>query len=179
MSVADLFIRRFEYAVSTAVGTLRTASSYLTARDDWVEGLRRRLAVTLDPVLSPLGRPLIAEKGRADRVCVVDASPDAVERALLARYQRNLASTRKYRLRDGERDWAVGSFVYDPDDTDWQHHVYLFDNGDGTTDLYAHKEASAASDPYGHVTKPQIHGDPDGIARGTLEEAHFEYQSHP
>jgi hypothetical protein len=175
MTIADDFIKRVAPALSRLIGGIRTASSYLTPKDDWVEGLKRRFALLGDPLLAPLGRPLVAEKGRADYVCTVEADTDKVEVAVMARYQRNLTSTRKYRVIEGDRDWAVGSFVHDPEDTDWQHHVYLFDNDDGTTDVYAHKETSAEHDPYGHVTDPQVHGDPDGLARGTLEEAHLTY----
>jgi hypothetical protein len=175
MSLANKFIRRVEPSLSRLLGGVRTATSYLTPRDDWIEGLKRRLAVRLDPITRPLGRSLIAHKRERERFATVDACPDKVEVALFGRYQRNLASTRKYRMRDGERDWAVGSYVHDPDDTEWQHHVYLFDNGDGTTDVYGHKEQSAAKNPYGHVTGRQQAGDPDGLARGEIALAGLSY----
>lgn len=175
MSIANRFISRVAPALKTAIGYIRTATSYLSPRDDWVEGLKRRVAVKLDPYTRPLGRRLIAEKGRDDYVCTAQATPDEVEVALFGTYQRNLTSTRKYRMTDGARDWAVGSFVYDADDTKWQHHVYLFDNGDGTTDLYGHREISAEKDPHGHVSGPQVHGDPNGVARVQLDEAGVEY----
>lgn len=176
MTLADRFIKRVAPTLSRIIGKVRTATSYLTPKDDWVEELKRRLAVFGHPFFASLGRPLVIKKGQADYVCTVEADSDKVEVAVMARYQRNLTSTRKYRtLSDGTRQWAVGSFVYDPDDTHWQHHVYLFESPTGGTDVYAHKETSAEQDPYGHVTDPQVHGDPDGLVRETLDEAHLSY----
>jgi hypothetical protein len=176
MTIANKLIKRVAPTLSTIIGYIRGATAYLTPKDDWVESLKRRLVVPLDKFTRPFGRPLVYEKGRADYFCTAEADSDKVEVAIAPRYQRNLTSTRKYRvLEDGARDWAVGSWVLDPADTEWQHHVYLFDNGDGTTDLYGHKETSAEKDPYGHVTDEQVHGDPDGIARGKLEEAGVQY----
>lgn len=175
MSVADNFIRQVATPLSKIIGTVRDVTSYLTPEDDWVEELKRRLTVFADPIFRPLGRALIFECHDEDYFTTANADSDKVESALYPRYQRNLTSTRKFRLIGGERDWADGSYVYDPDDTEWQHHVYLFYNEGGTTDLYGHKETSAEKDPYGHVTDSQIHGDPDGIARGTLEEAHISH----
>lgn len=175
MSIADSFIKRVAPAIGTAVGYLRSGTAYLTPKDDWVEGLRRRVAVAGDPFLSPLGRPLIFECHDEDYFTTAEEDSDKVEVALFWRYQRNAASTRKYRIVDGDRDWADGSWVIDPRNTDWQHHVYIFDNGDGTTDLYGHRETSAEKDPYGHVTDDQDHGDPDKMARNLLREKGITY----
>ena len=176
MSLVNKFIDRIEPSLKNTISYLRTATSYLTPKDDWVEGLKQRLCIMTDPFTRPLGRPLIRERGRADYVCTVDTRSDEVERVLASRYQRNLASTRKFRVIEGNRDWADGSWVHDSEDTPWQHHVYLFDNDDGTCDVYGHKETSAEHDPYGHVTDGMIHGDPDGITRGTLEEGHLDFE---
>jgi len=175
MSIANKFIHRVASPLSKTIGYIRTGTSYLTPKDDWVEGLKRRLTLLGDPIFRPLGRPLVFECHDEDYFTTAEVNGDKVEAALHTRYQRNLTSTRKYRVIDGERDWANGSYVVDPDDTEWQHHVYIFDNGDGTTDVYGHKETSAEKDPYGHVTDKQYHGDPLGIARGTLDEAHIKY----
>lgn len=177
MSFAEKFIARTEPYLSTVIGYIRTGTSYLTPKDDWIEGLKRRLAVALHPVTAPLGRNLIFECHDQDHFCIAKADSDTVEKALYPRYQRNFTSTRKYRMVDGERQWADGSWVHDPDDTEWQHHVYLFNNEDGTTDVYGHKETSAEKDPYGHVTNPQTHGDPDGLARGQLEKHGIDYMN--
>lgn len=167
MSISRYVIKRASDKIGKAVGHLRRFSSWLGPSDDWVERQRRRLFVALDPFLRPLGRPLIFHCHDEDYMYTVAKSSDAVERAIADKYQRNLASTRKYRYIDtngDRRQWTDGSWVYDPPHTDWQHHVYYFDSGDighPKTDIYGHKEKSAESDPYGHVTDPQEHGDPD------------------
>jgi len=164
-----------------SVAAVRHIEQFLTPQDDWVEAARRRLFVVLHLFarLPPLKRPLIREKSRRDYVATVQAPSDAVERALMSGdnvvYQRNLVSTRKYRVVDGDRQWADGSFVYDPPDTNWQHHVYLLDKGNGTTDIYAHEEPSAEYDPEGHVSGDQVHGDPRGLARGKCDRAGLQY----
>lgn len=194
MSVATRIIDRFSSTLSTAISWIRHVSSRLGPRDDWVEGLRRQLALRLDTITRPLGRPLVRYKGRADHCYTVDASSDRIEQTLHPTYQRNLSSTRKYRYIGGDgrvidkdarshvrgprRDWAVGSWVYDPDSTNWQHHVYLFDNKDGATDVYAHREPSAEIDPKGHVSGRQSHGDPDGLVRQLLDEHRLPYVHH-
>jgi len=175
MSIANKFIKRVEEPLGKLIGYIRHGTSYLTSKDDWVEGLKKRATIAVHPFVAPLGRPLIKEKPDAEQFATTSADPDEVEQALHDRYQRNLTSTRKYRMRNGERDWAVGSWVHDPDDTEWQHHVYLFEREDGGTDLYAHKETSAEHDPYGHVTDGHSDGDPDSIARVQLQRAEIKY----
>ena len=175
MSLADKFIERAAPALSKIIGYIRTGTSYLGPEDDWVEGLKRRLAVKLDPYTRQYGRPLIFECHDEDYFATAKATADEVELAIASLYQRNLTSTRKYRFIEGERDWADGSWVYDPDDTDWQHHVYLFENDDGTSDLYGHKEKSAEKDPLGHVMDAQEHGDPDSIARERISTFSIQY----
>lgn len=49
-----------------------------------------------------------------------------------------------------------------------QTEAYLFENGDGTTDVYAHHEASV-TDPAGHLTGRQQDGDPRGVVTSALE----------
>ena len=48
-----------------------------------------------------------------------------------------------------------------------QTEAYLFRNGDGTCDVYAHSEASV-TDPVAHLTGPQPDGDPTGVVRRAL-----------
>jgi len=173
MTLSEKFVKRTAPLLKTVIGHLRDITALLQPEDDWVEGFRRRAALQLHPLAASFGRPLIFEAHDEDQFLTVDVDPDTVEELLMApgdvSYQRNLASTRKYRYVSGERQWADGSFVYDPDDTDWQHHVYIFENSDATTDVYGHKETSAEADPYGHVTERQDHGDPDGIATAKLQ----------
>ena len=168
------FIKNRAVQIGRTIGYIRDLSAYLGPKDDWIEGLRRRILVLLDPAASVLGRPLIREKGGRDYIGTVEATDNEFESAIMPPYQRNLTSTRKYRIIDGERQWADGSFVYDPDDTDWQHHVFIFPEEvgeDGTVKklaVYGHKEKSAEKDPVGHVSDPQEPGDPDNILKKQL-----------
>lgn len=216
MSVIKDFIKKRGKQIGRAIGYIRDVTRYLGPEDDWIEGLRRRASLKLDPIFAPLGRPLVREKGARDFIGTVEASDNEFESAIMPPYQRNLTSTRKYRLvnvrdseeslsrssvvgdsshkspaddvrlertskveREGRRQWADGSFVYDPDDTDWQHHVFIFPEEvgeDGTVKklaVYGHKEKSAEKDPVGHVSDPQEPGDPDSILQDSLKSSNI------
>lgn len=178
MSVAKRFIKKFESTIKKGIAALRKGASYLKPSDDWVEGVRLRILTTLHPIFNFLGRPLTFHCHDEDYMYRVAKGSDTVEKAIHPTYQRNLSSTRKYRYIDehgkpvpkGEEDtdstkqWAVGSWVLDPDDTEWQHHVYLFNAGsfgDQYCDIYGHKEPSAEIDPSEHTSGWQRFGDPD------------------
>jgi hypothetical protein len=165
--------RRFRKPLSKILGAVRLVERFLGPEDDWVEDDRRRLFEWLD---GKFGHSFTMEKTARDYITTVRASPDAVERALAsAGYQRNLVSTRKYRTHHGGgKQWAVGSYVYDPVDTDWQHHVFLFPAPDGKTDVYGHREATVR-DPVDHVTDGVIPGDPHDHARDALDAAGVRY----
>jgi hypothetical protein len=183
--------RRFRKPLSRILGAVRCLERFLGPDDDWVEDDRRVLFETLDGLL---GHSFTMEKSPRDYITTAHATPDAVEKALdAAGYQRNLVSTRKYRTHhDGGKQWAVGSWVLDPADTDWQHHVFLFPAPDGSTDLsgespdsveneqglscdvYGHKEATVR-DPVDHVTDGVIPGDPHDHARDALDAAGMGY----
>lgn len=169
MKIANKIIKRVEEGLSIAIGGLRKVTSYLTPKDDWVEVMRRRYALAGDKLLRRFGRPLVRKVGSRDYAYTVNATGDKTEEIIMRKYQRNLASTRKFRMVGGSRDWADGSFVYDPDDTDWQHHVYIFENDNGITDVYAHKEKSAEHDPYGHVTEAAEPGDYKDMVKELLQ----------
>ncbi len=49
-----------------------------------------------------------------------------------------------------------------------QNEAYLFENDDGSTDVYAHRE-TAVTDPVGHMSDKQVDGDPENIIRPALE----------
>lgn len=145
----------------------RIVEGVLTPSDDWVERWHNRLLGTLDPLARALGHPTAYRKGRRDYITTAQAPPDTVERALLdAGYQRNLVSAAKYRRYDETKQWTVGQYVVDPVNTDWQHHVYLFPVADGT-DVYGHRETTVRQ-PEGHLTDPQVHGDPNHRVRTVL-----------
>lgn len=181
MSLATKLIRSYRKPLGKLLGAVRRVEEYLGPEDDWVEDDRRILYEAADKFLRPLGRPTIRnidQRGAGDYVTTAAASPDEVEVALDdAGYDRNLLSTRKYRsAHDGGRQWAVGSYVLDPADTDWQHHVYIFPSPDGGTDIYAHRETSVR-DPHGHVTDEQTGGDPNDRVETAL--AHAEIGAEP
>jgi hypothetical protein len=184
--------RRFRKPLSCVLGAVRRVERFLGPDDDWVEDDRRWLFETLDGLA---GHSFTMEKSARDYITTAHATPDAAEQALhAAGYQRNLASTRKYRThhgrgsatrgdsgpkrgsapRGGGKQWAVGSWVLDPADTDWQHHVFLFPAPDGGTDVYGHKEATVR-DPVDHVTDGVIPGDPHDHARDALDAAGVGY----
>jgi hypothetical protein len=166
MSVADYLLDNHRSIVSRVMSWVRYGERLLGPDDDWVEDDRRLLFETLNPLGEALGRPLVQRASEQGFVGHVPTSPDAYELRLVERgYQRNLASTRKYRIPagDGGRQWAVGSWVLDPVEEPWQHHVYLFRGRDGGVDVYAHLEPSVRR-PREHVsTDTGVHGDPLGL----------------
>lgn len=48
-----------------------------------------------------------------------------------------------------------------------QSEAYLFDNNDGSTDVYSHHE-TGVTDAEGHLSDPQTDGDPRGVVRRAL-----------
>lgn len=161
MTLADYLLSEHRSALSRLMGHVRNAEQALGPDDDWVEDDRRVLFETLNPVGEALGRPLVQEASEQGFVGHVPTSPDAYELFLVDRfYQRNLASTRKYRTpaMEGGRQWAVGSWVFDPKDEPWQHHVYIFPARGGGVDVYAHLEPS--------IRRPREHVDPETGVQG-------------
>jgi hypothetical protein len=176
-TLATRTIDLLDPALARLLGGVRELETLLGPEDDWVEDDRRILFEAADRILRPLGRPTIREVGRYDYILTVAATPDAVETHLdHAGYQRNLLSTRKYREHhDGGRQWAVGSWVLDPDDTDWQHHVYLFPYESGlATDVYGHTEPSVRNPEEHHSGDGIEHGDPRNLP-SLFDDWGFEY----
>lgn len=184
MSVADKFIETFEPAIARLLAAVRRLERFLGPGDDWVEDDRRIIYEAADRLLRPLGRSTISEVSDGDFVYTVDVSADEVEVLLdEAGFQRNLLSTRKYRESNGTRDYANGSWVlvHDGNDSDvqMQLHVIVFSNPDGSTSIYAHREAA--------VTEPSEHdggdlltrGDPNGIVKQLLEENEIGHSTVP
>jgi len=157
-------------SLTTAV---RRIERHLSPADGWASKLREIAYKAAQIVLSPLiGIQFTREKSRADYICTVQADVGTIETALWnAEYQRNMLSTWKYRNVDGKRQDIVSAWVYDPPETETQHDVYLFENNDGTVDVYGHKEPSVRN-PTEHLDlSTGIHGDPDNRAKAALAEA--------
>jgi len=151
----------YDKILEPLIAAVRRAERFLGPEDDWVEDDRRILFETAQSVVGDSYRYFTFEKGERDYVTIVQADPDTVERALMPPYQRNLLSSRKYRTHhSGGKQWACGSFVIDAPNTDWQHHVYLFETADGNTDVYAHRETSVREGKE-HITDTnQVPADP-------------------
>lgn len=157
--------RKLDPLLEAIIPSVRRAERFLGPEDDWVEDDRRILYEAAQRHLGHLHQ-FLREKGKREYVTTVHTDSDAVEVSLSnAGYQRNLASTRKYRTHhDGGKQWACGAFVIDNLEGDHgyieQHHVYLFRAGNrasdstgssdepdgeapnGGTDVYAHRETS-------------------------------------
>jgi len=133
-----------------------------------IHGLRRRLFAAFDPLADDLGRSLVNQKGGRD---------DAEYLATISGSVSDVVGV----LRDGGASLHLLSTVKRrPDGTlsaahlVWTHadgqqtEAYLFDNGDGTVDIYAHIEASV-TDPANHVGgDEQRPGDPRGVVTDAL-----------
>lgn len=169
--IANWFIDTLHGKLSWLMAQIRKQERALGPSDDWVEDDRRVLFEAADRFLRPLGRATIQEVPTADHIVTVEASPDEVEELISPPFQRNLLSTRKYRTlseENGGKQYAVGSWVLDPEETSWQQHVYLFPSPGGGTEIYGHLEPSVR-DPDAHVDPTTgEHGDPKDLLRSEL-----------
>lgn len=173
------FLDKYDHIIGPLMGIVRRFETLLGPEDDWVEDDRRALFQAAQRHLGHL-HTFVYEKGPADYVTTVHADSDVVEETLMPPYQRNLLSARKYRVVDGRRQYACGSFVIDgiegPHGYAEQHHVYLFEAPNGGTDVYAHRETSVTEGAEHLTDSNQEHGDPhvlfDVFDRAELEYGH-------
>lgn len=101
----------------------------------------------------------------------VQEKPKVVATQLLKEFSPHLPATTKERvLPGGETQMSHSQFVYFHGDG-WQTEIYLFDNGNGTTDVYGHHEPSV-KEPDEHITSGPIQrgepGDPRGVYHETV-----------
>jgi len=125
----------------------------------------------LDDWASRRGRPLVRTKGYredAEFVQTLHQPPRSVYQQLAGAFDPHLIATAKARTTPDGRQWSHSQLVTYHDDGK-QTEVFLFDNGDGSTDLYAHFEGSV-SDPAAHLTDPQRDGDVRGVLNEVLDE---------
>ena len=120
---------------------VRRVEQFFGPDDDWVKDDRRIVYEAAQRVFGG-AHTFVYDKDNDDYLTTTTADADAVEDALHPTYQRNLWSSRKRRDTNGGKQWAIGSWVLDPKDTRWQHHVYLFKPPNGGCDIYAHAETS-------------------------------------
>jgi len=133
-------------AIVVYVGTVRR----LGPQADWVEVVRAIALPLLDRVLDPLlgGVGAAYEIGPEERVGVLDATPEDVERMLWAAgCRRNVLSASKT-LPDGRRQ--RGAWVYRRESDvgkAMQVDIMLFEHPAGTA-VYAHHEYSSSLRPF-------------------------------
>jgi hypothetical protein len=167
MTLSEKLIYKFDGQIRTLLGAVRRCERFLSHNDDWVEQLRKVVWQAAHRLTDRYGRPAVRQKHTYDYVTTVRVDSDRVEQFLdNSGYQRNLISTRKHRVKFGQKSWANGSWVLDgrtvSDDVladDMQHHVYLFDTDDGECDVYAHTEPS--------VLRPSRHSGGDEMEHAT------------
>jgi len=140
----------------------------------WVERLRQRSWRVAQKLLGDT-HTFVRNKNRTDYEYTAHVPPQRVVGALYAEgYQRNILSTVK--TRNGN-EYVHSAWVLDTEDTEWQQDVFIWDNGDGSTDVYSHKEPSVRN-PKKHLDlSTGVNGDPDGRVRDVLETHGIEYNT--
>jgi hypothetical protein len=116
-------------------------------------------------------RPLVRTKAYRDSasfVRTVDAPSRAVFDRLTAAGDPHLVATVKRRaIPGGGYQWAHAQVVFRHADGT-QTEAFIFDNKDGTTDVYAHVEG-VFTDPRAHLSDEQREGDGRGAVAAALD----------
>jgi len=171
-SIVDLLAEYPELAV--ALGLLLRAGLAWQSELSWYEyrtlhGLKRVAFPTLERLVP--GNLFVNTKGGrddAEYLTTVDASIRETVRDLRSNGGTlHLISSLKRRPPEHGDPLTRAHVVWT--DGGEQTEAYCFANADGTTELYAHAEASV-TDPVGHLTGPQTDGDPDGVVAAALAE---------
>jgi len=170
----SIILAALAMALVVYVGTARR----LGPQHDWVEVVRSVALPLLDPVIERLAGGVGAayEIGDRERVGVLDATPEAVERLLWqAGCRRNVLSATKT-LPDGRRQQGAWVYRRDADvGARMQVDIMLFEARGGTA-VYAHHEPSSSlrwlrRDPSVLVDHYRGRGyDPDAGERILVEE---------
>lgn len=129
----------------------------------------RKVSPTLATVLQGVIPHLIHDKGRTNDDEYIKtwecSRREAFDRLKDAGLNPNVASSLKRRPgshgQNPPMQLSVLSMVQYHDDGT-QTEFYVFDNGNGSVDIYAHNETSI-TDPKGHLNNPQVDGDPKGV----------------
>lgn len=134
--------------------------------------LKCRVFKILDPIARKYGHFMITTKGKDEYVTTVEKRPVEVINEQRPKFVPNLLSGAKRRRlgNDGPYQWTHSQWAtyYEKDGESWQTETYLFDNGDGTADIYCHAEKSV-SDPEGHLEDKQLNGDAHGKLNEVLQ----------
>lgn len=160
--------------IKSITTSVRRVERFFGPDDQWVENFRQTSWRAAQKLLGDK-HTFVRDKNRADYEYTAHVSPQRVAEALYAEgYQRNILSTVK--TRNGT-DFVHSAWVLDTEDTEWQQDVFIWENADGTTDVYSHKEPSVRR-PKAHLNlSTGVNGDPDGRVRDVLETHGIEYST--
>ena len=156
---------------------------FIGPSDDWVERVKRKWILRLDPILRRVWRPFTTRKYKDEYVCSVMISPDELERKVFeGGYVENDVSTVKYRVLSGStHQYSVGQMKFSEPDSNRQWHLYIFPgHGKYGADCYQHGEEDwnpiEGGTPEDHLKSEQIPGDPESVLRDTLDEQEVSYE---
>lgn len=135
-----------------------------------LHGLKRRVFPVLDR-LEPFGFTSFVnpKRGRTDAEYLTTVRGDY--RGVVTTLRNgggslHLISSVKRRPDDHGDPYSAAHLVWTHDDGS-QTEAFLFENDDGSTDVYVHAETSV-TDPDGHLSDPQTDGDPRGVVTDAL-----------
>jgi len=132
---------KYDTVLEYALTVVRSIEQRCGPNTQHLECGRKRLFAVLHDRFGDI-HPFVYQKGSRDYLTTVDMSPHNVTEQLYPTYHRNFASSVKYRMNGGEKQYTHSSWVYDHVDSHRQHHVYLFGTDGGSTDIYTHTETS-------------------------------------
>lgn len=165
----------------------RAASRVGPRRARKLEPLRSRVWRALHPLSGPVGkripptgepRDLVREKDSDEYVATVSCSQKKLEKALYKNGWRwNPISTKKWRAHSSGKQYSKNSWVYRSSlFAPRQLHVYIFENEDGSLDIYVHQEPNFVSQPRAHgKAEKLVAGDPNDRIAADCKEYDIEY----
>jgi hypothetical protein len=167
------FFRQYPESVVVLAAILRAVVGWQRGLS-WYEyrtihGLRRMLFPVLDRTLGVVRFVNHKPAGRdsPEFITTVDGSIKATARLLKdGGASWHLVSSIKRRPAEHGDPLTRAHLVWLHESGD-QTEAFLFKNDDGTTDVYAHHEASVLN-PEAHLTEPQTDGDPQGVVTAAL-----------
>jgi hypothetical protein len=131
-----------------------------------LHGLKKRFAPLLSRLWLTTSEKAYRNKS-PEYLATIDQPPREVFATLTgAGGHPHVLNALKYRERRGGREYMSAAVVYPVGSQD-QTEAYIFDNGDGTSDVYCHHESSVL-DVDDHLTEGGIPGDPRGIVADAL-----------
>ena len=136
----------------------------------FLTAVKNRVFLLLDPLARQRGLRLVTTKEYRDDdeyVATLSYSSRVIAKRLFqVGFDQHLIAGSKRRTTPNGTQWAHSHYAYQHSDGT-QTEVWLFSNGDGSTDIYAHNEESVF-DPDGHLQTPYTPGDPRGVLDGIV-----------